>query len=370
METECITESLPLDLDETSNKDSYACCALFFLTVAVPFFWSPLPSRLFRLMTTFASAVLISMGRKHVAIFPSKRLLVFIGDMSYALYLFHWPIYVVVKYHFPDNPLGFSGPFFGVFVSLSTARLAYEYYETTYLRWSPPTIALLIVCLLGSSVILSLNRHSVEMEEMNSNLINYTEINVKDAAWNLTLARLLVSHERQSHMWNEGCTYSNKFVNVTLAPRGFCSMKLSAEPKRYSRNNRAFKKKPGVTAAKRETTKNGSGVYDFLVLGNSFACNQGDLVYNAFNHFARKFDIFCLSACEVMTPTFRDACTFKLNYTHIVEELKPDVVFIICRSVSTTVAFDATKPITEDKWFKIQLEFLTILERMVKKVWI
>ena len=36
------------------------------------------------------------------------------------------------------------------------------------------------------------------------------------------------------------------------------------------------------------------GKLKFLVMGNSFACNQGNIVYDAFRHLAKDFHVYCL----------------------------------------------------------------------------
>lgn len=54
----------------------------------------------------------------------------YLGDISYSLYLIHWPIYTYVK-HFYENQYGIY--FFAIFLSLSSAILLSETFEKWYL---------------------------------------------------------------------------------------------------------------------------------------------------------------------------------------------------------------------------------------------
>ncbi|KHJ96978.1 hypothetical protein OESDEN_03053 [Oesophagostomum dentatum] len=322
-------------MPEFSWMMEFFTCAVFMLAMAVPFLMNPLPTRFLRIETTFATAILIYLGKKHQTILLTKSELVYVGDISYAFYLFHWPVHVIVTYYYFENPLG---PLFGIFVSGFLAAITYRYYEETYLRMSPPIVISLILGLLCGCAFLSFQPERADDLSLELN-IDLSKVNVNDAAWNMTLMRYLIAKEGHSHMYNEECTYSDRFLNKTAKPRGFCSM------------------------------QKGSGKYNFLVLGNSFACNQGDVVYKAFKVHANEFNIFCLSACEVWLPT-RSECDSIVNYTAILEELKPDVVFFIIRHVKGKEAFNGTNMLSDDVIYRNQTRFLDYLEKVAKKVYI
>ncbi|CAJ0605609.1 unnamed protein product [Cylicocyclus nassatus] len=141
--------------------------------------------------------------------------------------------------------------------------------------------------------------------------------------------------EDAQHMWHKECKYSRRFANIT-PPFGFCEM------------------------------KNGNGRIDMLVAGNSFACNQGDVIYKAFKRYARQFNIFCLPRYEMFYPN----CPIPFNFTHIVKELKPEVVFMIDRAVITKAPLNVSKPIDEDRAFGLFMKTLILLEKTTRKVYI
>ncbi|KHJ94584.1 hypothetical protein OESDEN_05483 [Oesophagostomum dentatum] len=153
--------------------------------------------------------------RAQHTVFLTNGGLVYIGDLSYALYLFHWPMYVIVKQY----PM-----------------------------------------------------------------------------WDQALMRYLISKEGQfsRNMGIEGCNYSDRFVGSVIKP----------------------------------------------------------------------------TVCEVMIPDMRKNCKYNINYISMLEELKPDIVFLIIRPLTMLKPFQLGVPISKDEIFRNQMKFVETLENMVKKVYI
>ncbi|CAJ0602816.1 unnamed protein product [Cylicocyclus nassatus] len=304
---------------------------VFVLVVMVPFVWIPLPKRFLRIETTIMTAILIRLGKHCQTAVLIRPEVVYVGEISYALYLIHWPVFVVMNYLYPENPLSST---VGVITSVFFAFLTYYFYEKNYLRWSPTSICLLIAMLfLGCGYLSSLPTELFKPVE-----IDYNGLKIEDAAWNLTLMRQLNAAETPGgpHMGHKDCTYSARFVKKTRAPYGLCTM------------------------------KKGNGMVDILVAGNSFACNQGDLIYNAYKTYARNFHIFCVGTCEMIHPK----CPTPFNFTGVVEELKPDVVFLIERAILMKAPLNAMQPIDRDENFDLFMKLLRYLEKKTKKIYI
>ncbi|CAJ0606249.1 unnamed protein product [Cylicocyclus nassatus] len=324
--------------DSLQRKGKMDCTVVlpwfvFVLAIMVPFLWTPLPKRFLRVETTIMTAILIRLGKRHQTAVLTKKEVVYVGAISYALYLIHWPVFVVMKCWYPDNPL--SSPV-GVITSIFLASLTYRFYETNFLQWSTATICLLITTLfIGCRCLSSL---STENELFKSAKIDYNLIKVEDAAWNLTLMRLLNAAETPGfpHMWHKECNYSARFLNESIAPLGLCSM------------------------------EEGNGTVDMLVAGNSFACNQGDVIYKVYKSYARRFYIFCVVYCEM----YRPKCKVSFNFTRIVEELKPNVVFMIDRAILMKAPLNVTQPIDKDRIFGYYMNLLRFLEKRTKKIYI
>ncbi|KAL6740241.1 hypothetical protein Aduo_013615 [Ancylostoma duodenale] len=137
-----------------------------------------------------------------------------------------------------------------------------------------------------------------------------------------------------------GCVYSKRFLNEYAKPVGFCAM------------------------------ENGDGNKNFLVVGNSFACNQADLIYTTFKQHIKQFNVFCYYGCEVMTWTPDVKCWRRVNYIAMVQALRPDVVFVMSRSLMAKASFNTMKTIDEDRIFRDHLWKMTVFEKIVKKVYL
>ncbi|KAK6052156.1 acyltransferase [Cooperia oncophora] len=73
---------------------------IFFLPLLIPMLWFRFPSFDLRLYITVATTLLLYAGHKNENFpFITNRLAVNLGKIFYPLYLTHWPIYILAKYH-------------------------------------------------------------------------------------------------------------------------------------------------------------------------------------------------------------------------------------------------------------------------------
>ena len=89
---------------------------------------------------------------------------VWIGRISYSIYLYHWPIAVILVYYFVDSPPFFTSVI-GIFLSLIFGYLSYKYIETPFRRHFKfvHTILLIIICtLISLSAIKFVNQNTSE----------------------------------------------------------------------------------------------------------------------------------------------------------------------------------------------------------------
>ena len=96
-----------------------------FALIMVTFSWSTEEPHHLRIEMTFLTTILIAIGEYYevekflksdffltkIHLFLkiwilSNALMNYIGNISYSLYLVHWPIFATVKYFAPDNNLG------------------------------------------------------------------------------------------------------------------------------------------------------------------------------------------------------------------------------------------------------------------------
>ncbi|VDL73403.1 unnamed protein product [Nippostrongylus brasiliensis] len=136
-----------------------------------------------------------------------------------------------------------------------------------------------------------------------------------------------------------GCKYSSKFIGSNIAPFGLCELET------------------------------GNGNLTTLVVGNSFACNQADMVHNAFKRLYSNFYVFCLDTCEVLSITDDELCKTRVDYIDIIKDLQPNLVFILDRKIAVKKVND-TKAFNNDFVFMQHLYNLVSIEQVADKVFI
>ncbi|EYC32677.1 hypothetical protein Y032_0002g1038 [Ancylostoma ceylanicum] len=79
---------------------------LFIWAVTLSLIWLSLPSHILRFSITALTAALIYFGSLQQVPLLANDAIAYVGDISYALYLFHWPVYVMVKPYSLEQPVG------------------------------------------------------------------------------------------------------------------------------------------------------------------------------------------------------------------------------------------------------------------------
>ncbi|PIC33390.1 hypothetical protein B9Z55_013386 [Caenorhabditis nigoni] len=116
------------------------------LIMLVPIELNPLGTR--ALITIF-TALLIVLDVENVLLNP--RFMIYIGDISYALYLIHWPIYAYVKLTFEE--WNFWTLTAALLLSILVAATLYQTYESWYLKQSNVLVGILVVALFIANLI-------------------------------------------------------------------------------------------------------------------------------------------------------------------------------------------------------------------------
>ncbi|CAB3406798.1 unnamed protein product [Caenorhabditis bovis] len=225
------------------------------LLLILSFFPEELPSKILRITCTLLTAVIITAGTLVDQNPLNNRHLVYFGDISYALYLVHWPLYVYVKFTYPDDHRVFT---FAVTFSIILAILISETYERFYLSLAKPAIAILIISLYASTAFLIINQDAIAD---NLNQWRYGEM------------------EAKVREFDNADFETNKFANISVE-KAIILMKKWAkdEPKMLILPN-CFPNRTehGFCEFQNSTLK---GTLLTYVIGNSYTANIGDLVHD------------------------------------------------------------------------------------------
>ncbi|WKY13957.1 hypothetical protein Q1695_004638 [Nippostrongylus brasiliensis] len=313
---------------------------MLFLVFINPLIIPYANEHLLRVHSTAFTMLLLVIGHREKVTLLCHPFLVYIGDISYALYLVHWPIYTFTKFWWS----GILGAPIGFLLSIVAADLVCKYIEKPYMSWERPRICFLLACSCLFTAIL-VHLPPTSPYPFPDAEFDYTGVNVSDASWNHTLMQSLAYHESvrweaiRKNLATPGCKYSSKFIGSNIAPFGLCEL----EP--------------------------GNGNLTTLVVGNSFACNQADMVHNAFKRLYSNFYVFCLDTCEVLSITDDELCKTRVDYIDIIKDLQPNLVFILDRKIAVKKVND-TKAFNNDFVFMQHLYNLVSIEQVADKVFI
>uniref|UniRef100_A0AC35FLM3 Acyltransferase 3 domain-containing protein n=1 Tax=Panagrolaimus sp. PS1159 TaxID=55785 RepID=A0AC35FLM3_9BILA len=127
------------DLEEVDkhglSKFLNLCCSngLAVLLAGICLFYIPIEATFARFFTTFLTGIIIIFGNSILpSILMSNTAIVYVGDISYILYLVHWPTLLFNRYMEITNESG------GVLVSILLAVIIHHFVENPIVasKWS------------------------------------------------------------------------------------------------------------------------------------------------------------------------------------------------------------------------------------------
>ncbi|PIC33391.1 hypothetical protein B9Z55_013387 [Caenorhabditis nigoni] len=235
-----------------------------------------------RVLITIFTALLIVLDVENV--FLNSRFLIYIGDISYALYLIHWPIY------------------------------AYSY-ESWYLKQSNTLVGVLVVALFISNLLI------IDKDEINEQMKKPQKIKILP---NRTFPRL---DGVEPNMNLDDAKRLNTYWNI-------------------NDNNAPQLTEPGcVTVPKKsgcEFKENGTE-FKFAFLGSSYVPNHHKLIIQECRHRAKTISMYQATGCEPLAAPRKPVdnegftswtveCAEQLKkFVDFIKETKPDYAFILTR---------------------------------------
>ncbi|KAL6732690.1 hypothetical protein Aduo_003425 [Ancylostoma duodenale] len=292
----------------------YAC---LIPVVLVSFWVHPLDRAFTRIAVTLATSSLILFHSTKSYSILSSSTIVYIGDISYSLYLVHWPVYIFLRQQY-ENHFLFS--IAGVFISIVIAGILTELFEKHYLHADRRIVIYLIVLLYAAVIVLIMSSDTTYFlnQERKWSAKLFTPVcsrplpfapqscyvplhGVKISTTQAIRLNDLHSFDDERHLWNPLCTYEEP------GPFGWCHLSptSSTSPQRI------------------------------LIIGNSYATNQGRIVHEMCENSYRKIDIFAKPACEAFAQSAYWYCGDAYrDYVDAVAKYKPDILFMLFRHLS------------------------------------
>ncbi|KHJ79419.1 hypothetical protein OESDEN_20935 [Oesophagostomum dentatum] len=266
--------------------------------------------------------------------FMSSKYLTYIGYISYSLYLVHWPVYIYLKQNFIDD---YTGLACGIALSVVIAVLFTELFEKECLKSGVKTIVLISACLYIASLSLIGTREGFNFFEQE---VNWSKSLFTPHCWTNTSdtyelcdipfnkSKLTPGQRKRLNslftaadvplLSYERCIYRN----IRYKPWGWCNFPP-----------------PSNTVHRK-----------ILVMGNSYAANQGRIIYEMCNGPNTEVKIYSMGGCEVLVRTaeYNHCRKARGKFAEVVNEYKPDVLFILARYIDIMDAPESKHPDFDD----------------------
>ncbi|RCN24507.1 hypothetical protein ANCCAN_29795, partial [Ancylostoma caninum] len=115
-----------------------------------------------RIISVLLTAGLVLLNPRQKFNFLTTRFTLYIGHISYSLYLVHWPIYIVFKQNFVETTTGLGC---SLVASILVAVLITEIFEKAFLEAEPKIVCFLIACLYVVNLTVIHEQEDVEFLE-------------------------------------------------------------------------------------------------------------------------------------------------------------------------------------------------------------
>ncbi|CAD6186866.1 unnamed protein product [Caenorhabditis auriculariae] len=269
-------------------------------------------------ITFLAAFVIYSEMEKNNRVLRSK-VLHYIGDLSYTIYLIHWPIITI----FRSSSL--QSKYFCVAVTILLAVFLHELFEKNYLKLGPISAISLIVVLIGMN------------------------------AW---LQYSIRTHD----FWKT--SYSEETMSIVTANRRFM------DPSWVRNNCQEMKPVPEVVQPSLTfghcVFAPGKGNLTVLLIGNSYTLNQAEVIRQQFNENYSTFQYLSLDKNFAISAFPDDISRNALVATkRVVSEVQPDLLFIVHRMI---LQQPALTNVQEDPILAEYNENLNHYQKFAKKI--
>ncbi|CAO4373401.1 unnamed protein product [Caenorhabditis nigoni] len=277
------------------------------MIMLIPFELTPLGTRV--LITIFTGCLIVFDVEN---ILLNSRFLIYIGDISYALYLIHWPIYAYVKLTYYRNFWILTA---ALLLSILVAAILYETYESWYLKQSNTLIGIIVVALFIQNLLI------INKDEINEQMKKPQNITLLP---NRTFPRL------------DGVEPNMNFDDAKL---------LNAYWNVYDYNSPELTEPGCVPVPKKSWCKfreNGTE-YKIALFGSSYTPNHHKLIIQECRHRATTISMYYAVGCEPLaaprtsidnggfTSWTKECAQELINFVDFIKETQPDYAFMLTR---------------------------------------
>ncbi|CAB3409444.1 unnamed protein product [Caenorhabditis bovis] len=293
-----------------------------------------IPAVFSRITVTMSTGALMCISDGNMVL--SNKMLAYIGDFSYSLYLIHWPIYTYWKLHYQNDN---SALLFFLVLSIIVSIAVFELFEKWYLKQSTMFVFTMVIVLLFVDVVL-LNKDDIGYALSSPHKHNKTQFDgVPD---NLTLDEAAKFNYQWTANDNKNLMVPSCKYRSGKGPLGWCD----------------------------HTGLNKRNKFKLMIFGNSWTSNHGKLIFDECRDQAHTIVQASAYGCEPLYPSDNSKrCageieTFKKN----IKIEQPDYGFIITR-FTTIGDIPIPKNITnvaDDEMYKVMKKNMKFFTENIK----
>ncbi|CAJ0606305.1 unnamed protein product [Cylicocyclus nassatus] len=274
-----------------------------------------------RTSATLMAAIIIFL--KANVFLLTNRFIIYCGDISYVLYLVHWPVIVAVRYCSDSQMLSTAGILIALYLSLTISVAMHHTFENYFLNCTMlPSLICVIICYacIFSSRLIYLQAPQLKITTSFKSKIEYAiEFNIKESYY---------------YTYNIPCDKDNDTQFYT-----------------------GYKDFPTYRCVAK-----GNGSVNILLMGDSVARRAYSLLHNILQGRYLKFRLFSRPQCPLLWCSKSMSSVMR----KVVQHEKPDILLYMHRSYSS---FNAPiKDLQRDsiyKHFQSNIDFMSNLSRHI-----
>ncbi|CAI5452980.1 unnamed protein product [Caenorhabditis angaria] len=320
------------------KPNSILSLALTFTLILITFNFHVLPQDIVRPLITFSTSgiLLFSNGDDK---FLSNKVLTYIGDISYSLYLIHWPVYSYWKLTKNGDV---SSLIYCIILSTLFAIFIYHYFEKWYISLSYRNVLILIAIIFVGN--LATLYHESIRKTFQGNTTDFSTLDGITDDMTLDDAEKLnadwTAHDYRNLIFDK-CEYED------TKPIGWCKLTDFGNESRIV---------------------NQKSKYKIMVIGNSWAANHAKLIYQECGYKAKVMMIGAAHGCEPLYPSMNlEKCINNVtDFRRHVERFKPDYAIHITRHISYGLPFVKTGDFRNDPVYRFMWNQAKILLQHIK----
>ncbi|KAF1757346.1 hypothetical protein GCK72_013801 [Caenorhabditis remanei] len=322
-------------LIESENSPTYKKtikCIMLISIIWIVSYPVAYPSAILRPIVTISTGILMFLSENDGIL--SSHTLTYVGDLSYSLYLIHWPLYAYWKLVLSDGSICNTYLLLVLLISILAAVLSYECYEKWYLKLSNKS--LMILC----GILLVLNAGTLFKDKLNFDSLSQNSTRL-DGIINGKVSFELA--EKLNHDWS-----INDFKNLNVPS---CDYETGNGPLGWCRH------------------KELNGKYKLMLIGNSWAANHGRIIYEECQNSSKSILQGSSQGCDPLynSPEATHCTGTVAKYRKGVVNEKPEFLFITTKfnSVGDPMPTGVTQ-IKDDPIYRAMRRHTDILAENVK----